>query len=225
MTDAETKRLIDVVYGKDKEAKVLRNLKIGKANAKREFLKRYPDADVSKFRFEVKLTDEGDIDKYETYFVVSGLDSFDITSNSFKTNKAWTKYLTSNKDRGFGIWFANGTVPKFQNTRFPNDPTRQGWGHHPIIDSTFQKPVSLGYTLNKFKIYVTDTEYFLSNFPAVSEDWQKGKTINEVAGLDIRKRPFDYEKEPYFTMLCVTSRPFSAVCPHNILRKARTYQK
>ncbi len=70
MTDAETKRLIDVVYGKDKEAKVLRNLKIGKANAKREFLKRYPDADVSKFRFEVKLTDEGDIDKYETYFVV-----------------------------------------------------------------------------------------------------------------------------------------------------------
>ena len=68
MTDAEKKRLIDVVYGKDKEAKVLRNLKIGKANAKKKFIEKYPDADVNKFSFEVKLTDEGDIDKYETYF-------------------------------------------------------------------------------------------------------------------------------------------------------------
>ncbi len=34
MTDAETKRLVDAVYGKDKEAKVLKNLKIGQANAK-----------------------------------------------------------------------------------------------------------------------------------------------------------------------------------------------
>ena len=40
MTDAETKRLVDAVYGKDKEAKVLKNLKIGQANAKREFLKK-----------------------------------------------------------------------------------------------------------------------------------------------------------------------------------------
>ena len=61
MTDAETKRLVDAVYGKDKEAKVLKNLKIGQANAKREFLKKYPYADVM-------LTDEGDINRYETYF-------------------------------------------------------------------------------------------------------------------------------------------------------------
>ncbi len=36
------------------------------------------------------------------------------------------------------------------------------------------------------------------------EDWNEGKTINEVAGLDIRKRPFDYKNESYFTMLCAT---------------------
>ncbi len=42
MTDAETKRLVDAVYGKDKEAKVLKNLKIGQANAKREFLEKIP---------------------------------------------------------------------------------------------------------------------------------------------------------------------------------------
>ncbi len=79
MTDPETKRIVDIVYGKKNEAKVLRNVKIGQ----REFVKKYT------------LTDEGDIDKYETYFVLAGIDSFDITSDSFKINKAWTKYLTS----------------------------------------------------------------------------------------------------------------------------------
>ena len=64
MTDAETKRIVDKVYGKDKEAKVLKNMKRGQANAKRKFLTKYPDADVSKFKFEVKLTDEGDVDSY-----------------------------------------------------------------------------------------------------------------------------------------------------------------
>ncbi len=65
MTDTETKRIVDAVFGKKNEAKVLKNMKIGQANAKTEFLKKYPDADVSKFRFEVELTDEGDIDSYE----------------------------------------------------------------------------------------------------------------------------------------------------------------
>ncbi len=165
MTDAETKRLVDAVYGKDKEAKVLKNLKIGQVNAKREFLKKYPYANVSKFKFQVMLTNEGDIDRYETYFKL-------IKSDTFLNNKTWTKYLTINKDKaeaeakekaelkanseakakdqGFGIWYANGTVPKFQNTRFPNNPARQQLGKHPYIDSTFQKPVNLGYALNKF---------------------------------------------------------------------------
>jgi hypothetical protein len=53
MSDAETKRIVDIVYGKDKEAKVLRNMKIGQANGKNKFLEKYPDADVSRFRFEV----------------------------------------------------------------------------------------------------------------------------------------------------------------------------
>ncbi len=210
MTDAETKILVDAVYGKDKEAKVLRNLKIGQVNAKKKFLEKYPDADVSKFNFEVKLTDEGNIGSYETYFKLTEKDSFDITSDTFLNNKKWTKYLTSNKgkekgdDKGFGIWYANGTVPKFQNTRFPNNPTRQQWEKHPIIDSTFQKPVNLGYALNNFKIYVTNTEYFVSNFPSISADWKEGKTVNEVTGLDIRKRPFNYKNEPYFAMICAT---------------------
>ena len=77
--------------------------KEGQVNAKREFLKKHPDADVSKFRFEVRLTDDGDIDEYETYYKLSDKESYDITSDTFLNNKEWTKYLTSNEDRGFGI--------------------------------------------------------------------------------------------------------------------------
>ncbi len=44
----------------------------------------------------------------------------------------------------------------------------------------------------------------MSNFPSISADWKEGKTINEVTGLDIRKRPFDYKNEPYFAMICAT---------------------
>ncbi len=91
MTDAETKRLVDAVHGKHKEAKVLKNLKIGQANAKREFLKKYQYADVSKFSFQVMLTDEGDIDRYETYFKLTENDSFDITSDTFLNNKKMDK--------------------------------------------------------------------------------------------------------------------------------------
>ena len=68
-----------------------------------------PKTGVSKFKFEVKLTDEGDIGSYETYFKLTEKDSFDITSDTFLNNKKWTKYLTSNKkkekddDKGFGV--------------------------------------------------------------------------------------------------------------------------
>ncbi len=162
-----------------------------------KFFTKYPDADPNRFVFKNE----------KVWFKINPDNEnrlLDIESDTYQRTPTWTKYLTSYKERGFGIWFADGTVPKFQNTRFPNDPTRQGWGKHPIINSTFQKPVSLGYALNKFKIYFTNTEYFVSNFPAVSEDWKEGKTIDEVAGLDIRERPFDYKDEPYFTMLCAT---------------------
>ncbi len=62
-------------------------------------------------------------------------------------------------------------------------------GHHPIIDRSFQTPVNLGFVLNKFRIHLSETEYFLSNFPPISEDWKKGKTLNENVGLDIRDFP------------------------------------
>ncbi len=172
MTDAETKRLVDAVYGKDKEAKVLKNLKIGQANAKREFLKKYPYADISKFSFQVMLTDEGDIDRYETYFKLTENDSFDITSDTFLNNKKWIKYLTSNKkkseaevkakakDKGFGIWFANGTIQTYD----------------------INHETTTNMDINKIKIYVTDDKWFLSDLSPY--------TITNTLSADYKKNPF-----------------------------------
>ncbi len=131
------------MYGKDKEAKVLRNLKIGQATAKKKILEKYPDADVSKFKFQVMLTDEGNIKGYETYFKLTEKDSFDITSDTFLNNKTWTKYLTYNKDKGFGIWYADGTGQPFKKNTTTKD-------------------------INKFKAYVTKDKYFESNLLPLS---------------------------------------------------------
>ena len=121
----------------------------------RDFLKKYPNADIDKFRFEVA------VDK------IDDTTSYDITSDTFKNDKEWTKYLTINKKIGFRIWSLKDEIPKFQHLRHPNDPIGQGWGHHPIIDSSFQTPADLKYVLNKFRIHLSETEYFVSNFPPI----------------------------------------------------------
>ncbi len=183
-------------YGKNYD-KAMRIAKYTREEMRRDFLKKYPDADINKFRFEVSVDQDLNVEK-NIYYKLDDTISYDITYDTFLNNKEWTKYLTVNKKVGFGIWSLKDEIPEFQHLRYPNDPTRQGWGHHPIIDSSFQTPVNLGF------VHLSQTEYFLSNFPPISDDWKKDKTINENVGLDIRKFPHDYEKEPYFAMICAT---------------------
>ena len=189
-------------YGKNYD-KAMRVAKDTREEMRRDFLKKYPDADIDKFDFEVSMDQDLNVEK-TIYYKIDDTTSYDITSDTFLNNKEWTKYLTINKKVGFGIWSPKEEIPKFQNLRYPNDPTRQGGGHHPIIDSSFQTPVNLGFVLNKFRVHLSETEYFLSNFPPISEDWKKRRTLNENVGLDIRDFPHDYEKEPYFAMICAT---------------------
>ncbi len=72
-----------------------------------------------------------DIDSYETYFKLTEKDSFDITSDTFLNNKKWTKYLTSNKDKEFGIWFTDGTVQPYKKNTTMKDINKLT--HHPPI--------------------------------------------------------------------------------------------
>ena len=67
----------------------------------------------------------------------------DIESRAYQGVSDWTKYLTSYKERGFGIWFADGTIQPYKKNH------------------TATKDV------NKFKVYVTDDDYFVANLPSL----------------------------------------------------------
>ena len=187
------------------------------------FLKSYPDADLSKFSFSADST---------SFVVGGGGGglSYDIRSKTFLSNPDWTKYLyvniTTNKEiadswrkirediprtpeviitpaekippkrKGWSkIWLPQDNIPVFSHLRRPNNPQR----HNEVI---FQAPINLGYSFNAFRIYVSETESFVSNFPPIRASWEKGRTLNEVVGTSIAKVPLDYIKEPYFTMIC-----------------------
>ncbi len=67
----------------------------------------------------------------------------DIEYRVFQDSPDWTKYLTSYKGRGFGIWFADGTIQPYKKN------------HTAIKD------------VNTFKVYVTDDDYFIATLPSL----------------------------------------------------------
>ena len=104
---------------------------------KKEFFKKYPDADSRRFVFR-------EVDnKIITYFDIGNGGLLDITSDTSLRTPGFTKYLTNFKERGFGTWFADGTVqPYKKNTNHTEE--------------------------NRFKMYVTGNEYFTASFAPFS---------------------------------------------------------
>ena len=66
----------------------------------------------------------------------------------------------------------------------------------------FQEPVDLKASLHNFRVYVNDTEYFMSNLPHVYAKWSLEKDLGVNDVHDIRKTNFNYKTEPYFAMIC-----------------------
>ncbi len=95
-----------------------------------EFFTKYPDADPNRFVFK-----DGKV-----WFKLNPDNEYrllDIESDTYQRTPSWTKYLTSYKECGFGIWFADGTV-------------------QPYKKNTTMKEI------NKFKVYVTEDKYFVA---------------------------------------------------------------
>ena len=67
----------------------------------------------------------------------------DITYDTFLRTRGFTQYLTNFKERGFGIWFANGTVQPYKKNTMKIDT-------------------------KKFKAHVTDDKFFAAShhFPS-----------------------------------------------------------
>ena len=64
---------------------------------KKQFKKKYPYADMSKFDFESDFDKNGNFQGSNIYFKNNDVLSTDITSDTFKNDPNMTKYLTINK--------------------------------------------------------------------------------------------------------------------------------
>ena len=101
----------------------------------------------------------GNVTGVVTRFMIEKESSYDITSDSFKSNPAYVKLLSSFVATRNGwpmIWASGGrgSIPAFTHLREP----KHEWGikHYP----TFQSAVNLGYPIYNFKVYVSDSDYF-----------------------------------------------------------------
>ena len=100
------------------------------------FFKKYPDADPSRFVFK----------NDKVWFKINPDNEYrllDVESDTYQRTSSWTKYLTSYKERGFGIWFADGTVQPYEKNPSEED-------------------------VNNFPVHVTDEKYFAASLPQLS---------------------------------------------------------
>ena len=92
---------------------------------RRQFLsskKKYPNANMSKFDFEVDVDLSGKVTGVVVNYKVDEDTSYDITSYGFKSNPEWVKFLFSfvpTRDGWPTIWASGGSIPAFSNLREP----------------------------------------------------------------------------------------------------------
>jgi hypothetical protein len=79
-------------YGKNYE-KVKAATPIEIRNMEENFRKKYPNATVSKFDFEVTFAKDGTVESGDIFFMVDNLTSYDITSDTFRSKPEGTKFL------------------------------------------------------------------------------------------------------------------------------------
>ena len=119
----------------------------------KEFFKKYPDADPNRFVFKNE----------KVWFKINPDNEYrlaDIEYRVFYDSPEWTKYLTSYKDRGFGIWSADGTIQTYD----------------------INHETTTNMDINKIKIYVTDDKWFLSDLSPY--------TVTNTLSTDYKKNPF-----------------------------------
>ena len=81
----------------DNPKKVLELFRTELKKLKNNFHRKYPNADLSKFDFEVIIHKDGTLDSSKVYFIaIPHHTSYDIETSAFKNNPEYTKYLSSN---------------------------------------------------------------------------------------------------------------------------------
>ena len=128
-------------YGKNYD-KAMRLAKDTREEMKRDFLNKYPNANINKFDFEVSVDKDLHVER-SIYYKLDDKTSYDITSDTFKNNKNYTKCL-----HWKAIWNVGGTIQPYEKNTNEFD-------------------------VSNFRIYVTDNNWFYGNFKRISQpSWQ-----------------------------------------------------
>ena len=144
---------------------------------------------------------DGTLESTAIYFKNSYVLSTDIKSNTFLNGKSMTKYLYSNKghDKSMTkhldskvkhsafpkIWRSDGTVQVL-----PKGRRHVGFYGKEYYWDNFLVEYVLTYPINQFKVYVNNTDYFMSNLPPLNITTKNNAEWNL--------------KEPYFQPLVKT---------------------
>ena len=113
---------------------------------KENFRKKYPNAAMSKFDFEVTFAKDGTVESRDIFFKVDNLTSYDITSDTFRTNPKWTKFLH---------WV-------------------DGW-RSILPDMIFRPNKDFKMDVHSFKVYITETECFVTKLDPIKPTYNKPK--------------------------------------------------
>ena len=172
-----------------------------------EFKEKYPSANISKFDFEVDVDLSGKVTGVVVNYKVDEDTSYDITSDGFKSNPEWVKFLYSSKSTGGWprLWDSSGTVYELQPLVFPAEPiyNERKFGIYRVRKddddyhiNKFRPHVKLPYNFNNFRIYIKENSYFMSNLPDAGAGWDEGPNLTNK---DVRKVSFN--TIPYTRML------------------------
>jgi hypothetical protein len=121
------------------------------------------NATLSKFDFEVTFAKDGTVESRDIFYKVDDLTSYDITSDTFRSNPEWAKYLH---------WV-------------------EGW-RSVLPDMIFRPNKDFKMNVHSFKVYVMETESFLTKLESIKPMYDKPK------GTFIDVLPFDYHSNSYF---------------------------
>ena len=173
-------------------------------NARNNFRKKYPIADMSRFSFEARATRGGGVGVITRFVLEDGITTFDIRYDGFKENKEYTKYLTIKypsviAGKWSEMWLANGQVQRV------------------IMDDSsdpFTFPRTRPFTVESFKVFANSHDYFSSKLPPIED-------LVEIDGVDVE---FDYKK-PYFASLSGSyiATYLSGVCTKHLTTSVDVY--
>jgi hypothetical protein len=133
---------------------------------KENFRKKYPNPTMSKIDFEVTFAKDGTVESRDIFYKVDSLTSYDIKSDTFRSNPEWNKFLH----------------------------LVDGW-RSVLPDMIFRPNKDFKMNVYSFKVYVTETESFVTKLDPIKP------TYNKPKGTFIDMLPFDYHSNSYFCSL------------------------